>query len=215
MCLVDAEQVFSAPEHMELKLRQMAFADMIVLNKVDLVEQEQVQKIHDWLGSRFTRYRLVEAINADVPLEILLSVGRFDADVLPATKLEKNCGHETDCGCSQDAGSIPHIHEFTHNHSAAAFSTTSLETDEPVSLEALKSTVKKLPGSIYRMKGMVYSTEAPDRCVILQVVGKRADIAMGAPWGDRSPCTRVVAIGAPGAVDKETLESIFTYSDAE
>ena len=37
MCVVDAEQIFAAPEMMELKLRQVAFADMLVLNKVDLV----------------------------------------------------------------------------------------------------------------------------------------------------------------------------------
>ena len=37
MCVVDAEQIFAAPEMMELKLRQVAFADMLILNKVDLV----------------------------------------------------------------------------------------------------------------------------------------------------------------------------------
>ena len=37
MCVVDAEQVFAAPEMMELKLRQVAFADLLILNKVDLV----------------------------------------------------------------------------------------------------------------------------------------------------------------------------------
>lgn len=68
MCLVDAEQAFAVPEHMELKLHQMAFSDMILLNKVDLVGQNQIRKVHGWLGSRFIRYRLVEAENADVPL---------------------------------------------------------------------------------------------------------------------------------------------------
>ncbi len=211
MCLVDAEQVFAAPEHMELKLRQMAFADMILLNKVDLVDRDQVRKVNDWLGSRFTRYRLVEAVNAEVPLEILLSVGRYDAAGLPP----KPCEHETECDCDQQAHDGAHIHEHTHSHSAAAFSTASFETDEPVSVEALKSAVKKMPGSIYRMKGVVLSTEAPDRRVILQVVGKRADIAIDEPWGDRPPRTRVVAIGASGAVDAGTLARVFNYSDDE
>ncbi len=211
MCLVDAEQVFAAAEHMELKLRQMAFADMIVLNKVDLVERDQVRKVNDWLGSRFVRYRLVEAVNADVPLEILLSVGRYDAAGLQP----KPCGHETECDCTQQAHDSTHIHEHTHNHSAAAFSTTSFETDEPVSVEALKRAVKKMPGSIYRMKGVVLSTEAPERRVILQVVGKRADIAIDEPWGDRPPRTRVVAIGAAGAVDAGTLARVFNDSDDE
>ena len=215
MCLVDAEQVFSAPEHMELKLRQMAFADMIVLNKVDLVDRSQVRNIHDWLGSRFSRYRLVEAIHADVPLEILLSVGRFDAEESAREGSHKLCGHATDCNCSEHSDDTVHIHEHTLHRSAAAFSTTSFETDEPVSLHALKSAVKKLPGSIYRMKGVVFSTEAPDRRVILQVVGKRADVAMDEPWGDRPRLTRVGAIGAPGTVDSSTLESVFAWSEDE
>ncbi|MGH2394115.1 MAG: GTP-binding protein, partial [Candidatus Limnocylindria bacterium] len=32
MCVLDAEQVFAVPEMMELKLRQVAFADMLILN---------------------------------------------------------------------------------------------------------------------------------------------------------------------------------------
>ena len=78
MCVVDAEQVFAAPEMMELKLRQVAFADLLILNKVDLVTPQEIERIKAWLDDRFHRYRLVEASGGNVPLEILLSVGRFD-----------------------------------------------------------------------------------------------------------------------------------------
>jgi len=213
MCLVDAEQVFAVPEHMELKLRQMAFSDMIVLNKVDLVDPNQIQKVRDWLGSRFARYRLVEAVNADVPLEILLSVGRFDA--AESARPLRLCGHETDHECAHGGGDTTHAHADTHHHSAAAFSSAAFETDEPVSLERLKEAVKKAPGSIYRMKGVVLSTEAPERRAIVQAVGRRVDIAMEDPWGNRTPRTQVVAIGAKGAVDEAMLEAIFRYRDAD
>ena len=78
MCVMDAEQIFAAPEMMELKLRQVAFADMLILNKVDLVTREEIARIKAWLDDRFHRYRLVESSGGNVPLEILLSVGRFD-----------------------------------------------------------------------------------------------------------------------------------------
>jgi G3E family GTPase len=39
MCVVDAEQIFAAPEMMELKLRQVAFADLLILSKIDLVSR--------------------------------------------------------------------------------------------------------------------------------------------------------------------------------
>lgn len=197
MCLVDAEQVFAAPEQMELKLRQMAFSDMIILNKVDLVERATVQKVHDWLGSRFKRYRMVEAVNAEIPLDILLSVGRFAAEQLDSTAHDHHV-HGADCGC---AG-----HDTDH---ASAFATTMFETDRPVRLSALKQAIKTLPGDVYRVKGFVLSEEDPDSRIIVQVVGKRIDIARDGPWGGRKPQTKLVAIGAQGSLDPRTLESVF------
>lgn len=64
-------------EKLELKLHQMAFSDMIVLNKVDLVDRETFGRINVWLSSRLRRFRFVEAVNAVVPLDILFSVDRF------------------------------------------------------------------------------------------------------------------------------------------
>ena len=45
ICVVDAEQVFAAPEQMELKIWQVATADMLILNKTDLVGREQIERI--------------------------------------------------------------------------------------------------------------------------------------------------------------------------
>ncbi|TMV08602.1 GTP-binding protein [Ruegeria sediminis] len=198
MCLVDAEQVFAAPEQMELKLRQIAFSDMVVLNKVDLVNRETVQKVHEWLGSRFRRYRLVEAVDADVPLDILLSVGRFSAEQLDADVPDHV--HDSGCGCPE--------HSHHHDH-AAQFSTTMFRSDLPVTLSGLREAIKELPGEVYRIKGFVFSEEAPEHRIVVQVVGKRIDIARDKKWGSRKPETRLVAIGAPGAVSEDTLRRVF------
>jgi G3E family GTPase len=199
-CMVDAEQVFAAPEQMELKLRQMAFSDMIVLNKVDLVERDTVEQVRNWLDSRFRRYRLVEAVDADVPLDILLSVGRFAASQLKADKADQHV-HGPDCGCEAPMHAAPHY---------AAFSTMAFESDQPVDLAALKSAVKRLPGDIYRMKGFLWSKDEPGNRIVMQLVGKRVDFALDRPWGDQPPGNRVVAIGAPGSVTPEMLEEVFS-----
>ena len=122
MCVVDAEQVFAVPEMMELKLRQVAFADMLILNKVDLVTPEEIEQIKAWLDDRFHRYRLVEASGGDVPLEILLSVGRFDPSQLEA--------HLRPTARPRDATirSGHHVHDDRHDHSQV-FRTWSYETD--------------------------------------------------------------------------------------
>lgn len=205
MCVVDAEQIFAAPEMMELKLRQVAFADMLILNKVDLVTREEIERIKAWLDDRFHRYRLVQTSRGNVPMEILLSVGRFDPTQLDDAPPHRQPDHPPDC---DDLDCRHHAHGHRNDHSQV-FRTWSYETEEPLSLEALRETARKLPASIYRCKGVVHIAEEPGRRVILQVVGKRVDIAIADGWNGREPWTRIVAIGAHDGVDGALLREVF------
>jgi len=200
--IVDADQAFAYPEYpelQELKMRQIGFSDMVVLNKVDLVSEEELQKVRDWIDSRLNRVRIVEASHCDVPLEILLGVGRFDVQQL----VEDEHEHENEDENEE------------HRDHGDTFVTWSYESDQPLSLEALRETAKKLPGTIYRCKGVVYAAEAPERRAILQVVGRRADVALEEPWGERTPRTQIVAIGAPDGVDGEELAARFDACQVE
>ena len=205
MCVVDAEQIFAAPEMMELKLRQVAFADMLILNKVDLVAPEEIGRIKVWLDDRFHRYRLVQTSRGNVPLEILLSVGRFDPSQLDFSPAHEEADHHAHCD-DPDCGH--HFHGHAHDH-AQLFRTWSYETEERLSLEALRETARRLPASIYRCKGVIHSAEEPERRVVLQVVGKRVDIAVGDEWNGRQPRTRIIAIGAHDGVDGAALHEVF------
>src|SRR5579862_8468722 len=98
ICVVDADQVFAYPEYpplMELKLQQVGFADMLILNKVDLAGPEQVRKVRAWLDEHFNRLRIVETNYCEVPYEILLGVGRFDPvrAGLNSHTVEHGCTH--------------------------------------------------------------------------------------------------------------------------
>jgi len=200
-CVLDADQVFAHPEYpplMELKLHQVGFADMVILNKVGLAGAEQVGKVRAWLDEYFNRLRIVEADFCEVPYEILLGVGRFDA-----AQIGLNAHAGNSC-----ADSACHDNGHQHDHSEV-FSTWSYETDQPLMLEALREKMRKLPGSVYRAKGVLYTTAAPQRRTVLQVVGRRVDISLQDEWGERAPRTRIVAIGAAGAIDASLLEQTF------
>jgi G3E family GTPase len=178
---------------------------MLILNKVDLVTPEEIERIKAWLDDRFHRYRLVEASGGNVPLEILLSVGRFDPSQLDATPPYGGPSHppaRDDLECRHQ----PHDHRNDH---AQVFGTWRYDTKEPLSLEALRDTARRLPASVYRCKGVVHAAEEPGRRVILQVVGKRVDIAVGDEWEGREPRTRLVAIGAHAGVDGAALREMF------
>ena len=205
ICVVDAEQVFAHPEYpplMDLKLRQVGFADMLILNKVGLAGSEQVGKVRAWLDEHFNRLRMVETDYCDVPYEILLGVGQFD----PARANLNSRAVEPTCN-------EPNCHDDRHEHHrhdhSKAFSTWSYETNEPLALAALRENLRKLPGTIYRAKGVVYATDAPQQRFVLQVVGRRVDISVQEQWGERAPRTQIVAIGAAGGIDANLLEKTF------
>jgi G3E family GTPase len=207
ICVVDADQVFAHPEYpplMELKLHQVGFSDMLILNKVDLAGPEQVAKVRVWLDEHFNRLRIVETNYCEVPYEILLGVGRFDP-----TRAGLN-SHAAEQICSEaNCREENHGHNHHGQDHSKVFSTWSYETDQPLALEMLRERLRKLPGSIYRAKGVVYSTDAPLRRAVLQVVGRRVDISMQEEWGQRVPRTQIVAIGAAGTIDASLLEKTF------
>ena len=187
-CVLDAEQVFEVPELMELKIWQIAFADLLILNKVDLAGREQIGRIRAWLDERMNRYRLIEAVRCDVPLGVLLSAGRFG----PAHSIKADSHH------------APHGPDVTR-----ALATWTYQADRPLSLQVLRAAASRLPADVYRAKGIVYTTEVSSQPVTLQVVGRRVDLSAEQAWNGEPPRTRIVAIGARGATDAAGMKTLF------
>jgi G3E family GTPase len=114
-CVVDVDQIFAHPEYpplLDLKLRQVGFADMLILNKVGLAGPEQVQKVRAWLDDHFNRLRIVETNYCEVPYEILLGVGRFDPAraCLNSDAVEQRCNDPT---CHDDDHGHDHSKVFS------------------------------------------------------------------------------------------------------
>ena len=199
VCIVDAEAVFQDGDNAalsRLKIRQIGFADMVILNKIDLVGPVHIEVIREWIGQHLNRIRIIEAQRCDVPMEVLLAVGHFH----PANVISQR----------EDAGADGHGHGREHGVASSAFDTWSYESDRPFSIEALREMVRReLPASIYRCKGIVYVADAPERRAVLQVVGRRVDVALLDEWSGRKPRTQIVAIGAPGSIDAEDLRMRF------
>jgi len=187
-CVVDADQVLGDedPDLIKLKVQQIGFADLVILNKVDLAGVEGSAAVKRWIDATFTRVRIVPAINCEVPLDVLLAVGRFD----PADALQAGADHDHDHG--------------------ERFSAHSYTGDRPLARRALERMIKReLPADIYRCKGFVYLTDDPTNRYVLQVVGRRVDLAVDRPWGADERCTRIVAIAHKSLLDADWLSKLF------
>ena len=194
-CVVDADQVFSDddPDLGKLKLQQIGFADLVILNKVDLAGADGSAKVKQWIEGFFSRVRIVPAINCEVPLNILLSVGRFDE--------------------TKDMAREPHSHDHDHadhHDHGSFFSTWSYVSDRAMVRKELERMIKRqLPANIYRCKGLVQIADDPTRRYVLQVVGRRIELTADKPWGDDKPQTRIVAIAHKSTLDDAHLTELF------
>ena len=102
-----------------------------------------------------------------------------------------------------------HDHDHEHDDHTLVFHTWHYEEKRPFHFKSLQKVVNNLPFSIYRAKGFIYLNEAPDRKCTLHVVGKRARLVVGGPWGDTEPHTSVVFIGLADGVPAPELAAQF------
>jgi G3E family GTPase len=199
--VVDAEQVRDLrDENAMLAADQVSAADIVVLNKVDLVTPQQLSQVKEWINEVAPGARILEATYGQVPLELLLGVGKFAIEKLHQRAQRDVHTHEA--GEAHD-----HEHDHHHDHSLV-FNTWHYRTDEPLVYEALCDAVDQLPTTIFRAKGLVYLKNSPTRKAIIQVVGRRATLTIGEPW-QQPPRTQIVVIGSYGGVDREKLHALF------
>jgi len=176
-CVVDAEAVFRDADDdylTGLKLRQIAFADLVLLNKTDLVTADHVDVVREWIDAHMERISVLETVRGEAPLDVLLGAGRFDASRMDA------------------AAEVAAI--ARHGDDGAAFDRWSYSTEELFDRERLEHMVRReLPGSVYRCKGVVRLADDPDQPYALQVVGRRTELAPVAH--NDLETSHVVAIG--------------------
>lgn len=199
LTVIDAEQILTLErQHEILAMNQIGMADIVILNKVDLVDAAQRQRVRDYIYSIISRSRIIETTQADVPLDVLLGVGMFDLD-----RFADRTPHDV------------HVHEDGHHHDhhhhehtdhSLVFSTWSWRSPQPIAYRALCRMVDQLPTTIYRAKGIFFLAESPDRQAVLQVVGQRVSLQLdGEPWGMTQAGSQFVVIGAAGTVDAGDL----------
>ncbi len=162
-------------------LQQLGSADILILNKTDLVGTEEKQAVYEWLAQAAPRSRIIEAIYGAVPLEFLLG---------------------PDAG--RDLKQVSEEIEQDHRH-AAQFATWSYVGEVPLQRQAFERFVRGLPASVVRAKGVLNLRGEPERRMIFQLVGQRWSLAPGRPWGDEKPQTRIVGIGISEQFEQDDL----------
>ena len=170
-----------------LLVEQIEFCTTIVMNKVDLITPEQLGEVRAIVRSLQKDAVMVEAEQGVVALEELLDTGRFDFDrvyqsaawldiMMNATR----GGHdEHDADGHEHHGHHHHHHHgdhHDHDHAGGeeleyGFSSFVYERRKPFDLDRFSDFAANWPNSVIRTKGMVWVSEQPDVCYLLEQAG--------------------------------------------
>jgi G3E family GTPase len=207
--LVDARHVLLRLEDSREALAQIAFADQIVLNKVELASEAELREIEARLAAINPLAPVLRAERADVPLGQLLGRGAFDlariVSLEPHLLAPAAAGHVHDEHCGHQ-----HEHERARRHDSEV-SSISLRSDVPMDAGRIGNWLEALVASkgadLLRSKGII-DVAGEERRLVFQSVHMLLEGDYQRPWRDgEARFSRLVFIGRH--LDRTLLEAGF------
>jgi cobalamin biosynthesis protein CobW len=149
--LVDAAELAERDDLLRdsLWLSQVRAGDFVIFNKLDLVEPETRARLRDELHRLKPGRAIFEAVRSDVPREVLVSGGGYQATLPSATR--------------------PVI-------SSPQFESVSWISSKPLTMRGFQVAVQFLATRILRAKGILTFQEKLGEPMQFQLVGKRATV---------------------------------------
>jgi G3E family GTPase len=186
-------------KHLPLRLKdsreaeeQIAFADVILLNKTDLVSAEELARVEGMIRAINRFAKIVRTERCKVPLDQVLGLGSFDLneilkhepDFLKADDHDHghdhdhhHCGHE----CN-DPSHHHHEHDHTHDVTVSSVSLTADAPIDPVKFENWMGDLRASKGQdLLRYKGIL-DIAGSDRRLAIQGVHMMMEGSNLAPW---------------------------------
>ncbi|KMW60542.1 CobW GTPase involved in cobalt insertion for B12 biosynthesis [Candidatus Rhodobacter oscarellae] len=189
----------------ELFEDQVACADMIVVNKADLLGDAQAMSLATRLGEEARDgVQVVKTSMGALPVEVLLGRGQAAEDDLSARHELHHHHHHHDAG-DEDHHEHDHDHEHAHGHDEfESFVVTLPEITDPKAFaEHVAEVIRN--HDILRLKGFAAVQGKPMR-LTLQAVGPRIETYFDRPLGGDARETRLVVIGQAG-LDRAGIEA--------
>jgi G3E family GTPase len=194
--VVDAKYISTRLEESAEACEQIAFADLIVLNKTDLSTPEKLDETERQLACLNKVAAIERAKNSDIDLDRIFNLGQIDFT-------RKLGGHDHD---SHDGHAHAHHHHHHHHNHLQNIETVCVE--RAGELDGLKvsiwfrSIIKEMGDGLLRMKGILNLKGDNDQFV-LQGVHWDFEGRPGRAWAvDEGRVNRLVFIGRNLNADK-------------
>ena len=210
--VIDGENFDFEINNTSVAYSQILYGDILLLNKCDLVNEEQLKKVEKFINKIKKEPRILRSTNSEVGLQTIMSVGLFETDTFKFDKdkedLEDNSHDHS--SHSHDHSSHSHDHSsHSHDHShdlinnIEGFTSVSYETFEPFSLRKFQYFLdNQISQNVFRAKGILWFMES-ERKHIFHLSGKRFSLD-DEEW-TKEKSNKIVLIGKN--LDHQTIKN--------
>ncbi len=198
--LVDAENFDFNMKPSNIAYSQILYGDILLLNKCDLVNLDDLKKIENKILEIKKEPRILKTVKGDVGLETIISVGLFETDkfIFEDQKKNKNLSKSHEHSHHSHEHSH-HSHEHSHHshehleNNIEGFTSFSFKCLEPFSLRKFQNFLdNQLSPNVFRAKGILWFEES-ERKHIFHLSGKRFSLDDEQWTNEKS--NRIVLIG--------------------
>ena len=195
ICLADAGLLEEWLTEAEEALRQVAVADVLLLNKIDTIPEYKVPQVVELLHGINPQAKLFTGEHGEFPVNELLKIGTIRPESVEQPEVSHHHHHE-------------HGSDENNSHKITTFTIT---FPDPLDLNNLQLDLNRIVhlyrDQVYRVKGFIAIPNYPNR-VILQSARSTFIATDGTPW--ETPDQReghLVFIGR--GLQKKTFEKMF------
>ena len=189
-----------------LLIQQIEFCDTIMLNKCDLVTEEELQQIEAVLRALQTRAKIIRCEYGDVPMEEVLDTDRFNYEEVAMSAgwiqaienddedhdehhdEHEHHHHDHDHEDHDHEEGHGHGHHHHHHHHGEGelyeynIQTFVFEDRKPFDMDKLQRVFMEWPVNVIRTKGYVWFSENPNDAFILEQAGRQVTIQPDGIW---------------------------------
>jgi G3E family GTPase len=161
--------------------QQLLAADLIVVNKVDLVSAAEREAVWDWLSELAPMARMVDTTRSRLPPALVMAPAHQPGAASAVTAADLVVGKRRFALWEWSAG-------------------------EPLDGAAFRWWAATLPSSVLRGAGMIWLEEDPLHRYVFHLIGAKWTLVRDGGWGTDVPHSRLVVIGRPSGLDHGWLD---------
>jgi len=164
-----------------LLVQQVEFCSTLIINKKDLVTEEQMKKVRAVVTSLQPTVKIIETSHGDVPVEEILATNRFDFD-----KVYSSAGWCKALDEMEEETGEEHVHKADGSaggdEDEYGISTFVYYRRRPFNRDKLEAYANRWPANIIRSKGVIWFEDDYDNSLVLETAGRQISAGFSGMW---------------------------------